>query len=263
MPYQTLTYTLEDHVAEITLDRPEALNALSFQLLAELADVCRRVTVDGARAVLITGVGRGFCAGADLGPDSLVRDENGELALGAGMEKHFYPAMRALWAIEVPIVTAINGVAAGGGSSIALTGDIVIASSNAVFRPSPVNIGLVPDLAATYLLPRLVGTARANGIMMLCEPISAQKALEWGMIWQVVEPDALLETARTTAKKLAASATMAQRAVKVSVRKSLANDYEQQLVLERDLQDVLGRSHDFSEGVAAFWQKRPAQFKGE
>ncbi|HET8706240.1 MAG TPA: enoyl-CoA hydratase-related protein [Pseudomonadales bacterium] len=262
MSYSTLIYSHENNVAEITLNRPEALNALSLELLAELAEVCSRAKAENARAVLITGAGRAFCAGADLGPSTLVRDKKGEIALGAGMENYFYPAMRALWSIEVPIVTAINGVAAGGGSSIALTGDIAIASTAAVFRPSPVNIGLVPDLAATYLLPRLVGTARANGIMMLCEPISAQKALEWGMIWQVVEPGTLLDSARKTAAKLANSATLAQKAVKNSVRQSLFNDYEKQLGVERELQDVLGRSKDFTEGVTAFWEKRPAQFSG-
>lgn len=261
MSYENILYSVADGVATITLNRPESLNSLSSQLLIELREAVLQAPQDGARALLLTGAGRGFCAGADLSePPPL--DDSGKLDLGKALEERYHPALEALFNLDIPVVTAINGVAAGAGASFALAGDIVIAARSAKFRQAFVKIGLLPDASGTWLLPRLVGRARAMGMAMLGEDISAEQALEWGMIWQVVDDEALASHAAEMAQRLASMPTRALAAIRKAVHSSPDNDLQTQLEIERQSQYELGQTQDFQEGVMAFMQKRKPNFTG-
>lgn len=261
-PYQCLRYQISDSVAEITLHRPASLNSLNAELLTELREALEQTQQDGARAVILTGEGRGFCSGADLADQNLPRDADGLPLLGKSLDDYYHPMLETLYALPLPVVHAVNGVAAGAGASIALAGDIVIAARSASFKQAFVNIGLVPDASGTWLLPRLTTRARAMGMCMLGDSISAEQALAWGMIWQMVEDDQLMAEGRSLAARLAAQPTRAIAAIKTALRSGAQNDLSTQLDIESRLQTELGQSQDFIEGVSAFLEKRPPRFTG-
>ena len=255
-----LVENLEAGVLTLTLNRPERLNALNVTLIQALLAAARRAAVDSAcRAVLITGGGRGFCAGADLadralGPGSARPD------LGQALEKGLNPLVRALRGLPKPVVCAVNGPAAGAGANLALACDIVLAAKSAQFLQAFARIGLIPDAGGTFILPRLVGDARARALMMLADPIGAEQAEAWGMIHRAVEDQDLMGEARLVAERLSAGPThtfgLIKRALAASPRASL----DTQLNLERDLQREAGGRDEYVEGVRAFLEKRLANF---
>lgn len=247
------------NVGVLTLNRPDSLNALTPQVLDELRDAVTRLPGDGARCLLLTGAGRGFSSGADLagGSGGGMPDD-----LGLALEQHFNPLIEAIAAAPVPVVAAVNGPAAGAGASLALTADIVIAGASAYFLQAFVNIGLVPDAGATWLLPRLAGRARAMEMMMLGERISAEQAREWGMISRVVADERLAEEGLMLAANLACGPTRA-----LGLIRRLARDAEQlslgdALAAERTAQREAGQTEDFRNAVLAFLQKRQPTFNG-
>jgi 2-(1,2-epoxy-1,2-dihydrophenyl)acetyl-CoA isomerase len=231
-------------------------------MIAEIKTCWEELAADSSvRAVLITGAGRGFCAGADLAdPD---REASATADSGAALEKYFNPTIRLMRTIPKPIVAAVNGVAAGVGMSFALAADIAIAGKSASFLQAFARIGLLPDGGSTWFLPRLVGDQRARALAMLAPQIPAEKAKEWGLIWDVVEDAALMATATEIARKLADGPTLALARIKGALDQSSANDLSAQLDVERDFQRELGRSDDFREGVTAFLAKRKPEFKGK
>jgi len=259
MPYETIRVEITPaSVGVITLNRPDTLNALTAQMLDEMRDAVASLPGEGARALLLTGEGRGFSSGADLtGGGAGIPDD-----LGLALENHFNPLIEALIEAPVPVVAAVNGPAAGAGCSLALTADIVIAARSAYFLQAFVNIGLVPDAGATWLLPRLAGRARAMEMMMLGERIGADKAAEWGMISRVVDDEFLAEEAMVVAASLARGPTKA-----LGLIRGLARDAEQlsltdALAAERIAQRDAGRTDDFRSAVIAFLQKQQPTFEG-
>jgi 2-(1,2-epoxy-1,2-dihydrophenyl)acetyl-CoA isomerase len=262
MSYQTITLAVTDGMAALTLNRPDRLNAFSRQMLEELADAWDKIEKDQAvRAVLLTGAGRAFCAGADLA-DSAAANTGSVPDTGALLEKFYNPMIRKIRALPKPVISAVNGVAAGAGCSLALCADIAVAGKSASFLQAFARIGLMPDAGGTWFLPRLVGDMRARALALLADQIPADKALAWGMIWQVVEDGELLDKATALAKQLAAGPTQAYARIKAALNAASGNTLSAQLDLERDYQRELGRTGDFAEGVAAFLQKRPAKFAG-
>jgi 2-(1,2-epoxy-1,2-dihydrophenyl)acetyl-CoA isomerase len=264
MAYEHILFSEAGGVATLTLNRPGALNALTTELIAEMIEAVDRVRDEGtARVLLLTGAGRAFCSGADLAVGGATGGgQRDPIDAGGRLETHFNPLLERLFALPVPFVTAVNGPAAGAGCSFALAGDIVVASESAYFLQAFVNIGLVPDVGSTWLLPRLAGKARAQGMMMLGEKIPAATALDWGMIWQVVPDAELMATATSLAARLAAGPTKSYALIRHGIRESLDASLTEALAIERRNQRSAGRSPDFAEGVAAFLQKRKANFIG-
>lgn len=258
--YSTILFDVADHVATLTLNRPDKLNAFTAEMHAELKDALARVAApdSGVRALLITGAGRGFCAGQDLAQRA------GPVApdLGDTIEKQFNPLIRALRGLELPVIGAVNGVAAGAGASLALACDITLAARSASFLQAFARIGLIPDSGSTFFLPRLVGEARARGLAMLAEKVSAEQAAGWGMIWKAVDDERLMPEATALARHLATQPTRGLALIKQALNRSSANDLDRQLDVERDLQRIAGKTEDYREGVTAFLEKRPARFKG-
>jgi 2-(1,2-epoxy-1,2-dihydrophenyl)acetyl-CoA isomerase len=244
-------------VATVTLNRPDSLNALNAAMVDELRHAVESLPGSGARALLLTGAGRGFSSGADLA-------SGGGLPADAGLalEKHFNPLIEALFALPIPVVAAVNGPAAGAGCSLALAADLVIAGRSAYFLQAFINIGLIPDAGATWLLPRLAGRARAMEMMMLGERIPAEKALEWGMISRVVEDEFLAEEAVTLAANLAQGPTAALGLIRQLARNAEQLPLSDALAAERVAQRQAGETMDFKAAVAAFLQKRQARFEG-
>jgi 2-(1,2-epoxy-1,2-dihydrophenyl)acetyl-CoA isomerase len=255
---------VEGGVLTLTLNRPQRLNAMNNALIEAINRELARAHDDPAiRAVLLTGTGRGFCAGADLaGGGTVDAAAAAPPDLGANMDRIFNPMIRAMRALPKPIVGAINGVAAGGGANFALACDIVLAARSARFDQAFVRISLIPDLGGTWFLPHLVGDARARALAMLGSSLTADEAERMGMIWQVVDDGALMDEATKLARRLASGPTLSYAAIKQAIHSAATNSLDQQLDLERDSQRALGRSADFREGVAAFLAKRPAEFKG-
>lgn len=254
---------VEDHgaVRVLTLNRPERLNALSPELLAALNAAFAGVAEDDSvRAVLLTGAGRGFCTGADLMQDLAPGQK---LDLGAKIEASYNPLVRRMRSLRKPIVSAVNGVAAGAGMNLALAGDIIIAARSANFTQAFVRIGLLPDAGGTYFLPRLVGDARARAMAMLGETLTAPQAEAAGLVWKLFDDEVFAAEALALAQSLAAKPAEALAAMKLAFNVSGANGLDAQLDLERDLQRELGNSADFAEGVRAFIEKRPAVFSGK
>lgn len=244
-------------VATIRLDRPESLNALNAATVDELRAAVESLPGSGARCLLITGEGRGFSSGADLaGGGGLPGDA------GLALEKHFNPLVEALFALPIPVVAAVNGPAAGAGASLALAADLVVAARSAYFLQAFVNIGLVPDAGATWLLPRLVGRARALEMMMLGERISAEKALEWGLIARVVEDEDLASEAVALATDLALGPTVALGLIRGLARNAAHLPLADALAAERAAQREAGETSDFKTAVAAFLRKLPLKFEG-
>lgn len=251
--------TFDDGVALITLHRPDKLNAFNESMHGELTQVFDRIELDRAiRAVLITGAGRGFCAGQDLND----RSETANVDLGRTLDHLYNPLIRRIRRLERPVVCAVNGVAAGAGANIALACDIVLAARSASFVQAFVKLGLVPDCGGTFMLPRLAGPARAMGMAMLGEKVDAEQAVAWGLIWDVVDDEALMSEAERLAKHLAQQPTAGLGLIKRAINASMTHDLDQQLDLECDLQRRAGRTEDYQEGVRAFLEKRPPRFKG-
>lgn len=261
MTYQCIEYRCEAGIARLTLNRPERLNSFTVAMHAEVRDALDRLIGDGARVLVLTGAGRGFCAGQDLA-DRAVAPGDAPPDLGASIEQHYAPLVRRLRALPLPVVAAVNGVAAGAGANLALACDLVVAARSASFIQSFAKLGLVPDGGGTWSLPRLVGPARAMGLALLGERLSAEQAAAWGLIWACVEDADLAGTVEALAQRLACGPTRGLAATKAALYAAWQNDFDTQLDLERDRQRELGRSSDYAEGVAAFAAKRPPTFTG-
>ena len=260
MTYEKITLAKAEGLATLTLNAPDRLNAVSRRMIAEIKQAWEEIGADGSvRAVLLTGTGRGFCAGADLADP----DRKNDADSGSALDKFFNPVIRSMRALPKPIVAAVNGVAAGVGMSFAMAADITIAAKSASFLQAFSRIGLLPDGGSTWFLPRLVGEQRARALAMLAPQISAEQAKQWGLIWDVVEDAALMPTATELAKRLANGPTQSLARIKDAMNRAAGNDLSQQLDIERDFQRELGRTEDFREGVAAFLAKRKAEFKGK
>ncbi|WP_310498787.1 enoyl-CoA hydratase-related protein [Sandarakinorhabdus sp.] len=266
MAYEHILFEEADGIATLSINRPQVMNALHVGVIEEMIDAVDRVRDEGtARVLLMTGTGRAFCSGADLagGGAGGGKKRSGPPDAGSVLESHFNPLLERLFALPVPFITAVNGAAAGAGCSFALSGDIVIAGRSAYFLQAFVNIGLVPDVGSTWLLPRLAGRARAQAMMMLGDRIKAETALDWGMIYSVVDDDQLLTEARALAARLAKGPTRAYALIRHGIRDCMDKTLSEGLMVERRNQLQAGRSADFVEGVSAFLQKRPAQFTGK
>ena len=259
---ETVLFERDGGVAILTLNRPERLNSFSADMTARLSAILRELEADSAcRAILLTGAGRGFCAGQDLSEGSVAPAPGApKTDVGKAIEERFNPLVRQLRAMPKPIVVAVNGVAAGAGANIALQGDIVLAAKSAKFIQSFVKIGLLPDCGGTWSLTHLLGEARAKALAMLAEPLSAELAAQWGLIWKAVDDAELMSEARKLAAHLATQPTGALAAIKKAVHMATASTMDAALDHERDAQRELGYSDDFAEGVAAFIEKRPAKF---
>jgi 2-(1,2-epoxy-1,2-dihydrophenyl)acetyl-CoA isomerase len=262
MSASSILFDVNAGYATITLNRPDKLNSFNDAMHAELRDAVSTCESDNEiRAVLITGAGRGFCAGQDLS------DRNSGDAplpdLGDTLERNYNPLVRRLRALAKPVVCAVNGVAAGAGANMALACDIVLAARSASFIQAFCKIGLIPDAGGTYTLPRLVGHARALGLSMLGDKLPAEQAAQWGLIWRVVDDDQLMPEAIKLCAHFATQPTHALALMKKALNASLDHNLDQQLEVERNLQRSAGQSEDFREGVKAFLEKRPARFKGK
>ncbi|MFC3579351.1 enoyl-CoA hydratase-related protein [Sphingomonas hylomeconis] len=259
MAYEMILSERRGDVLVLTLNRPERLNAAPPQLFDELRDVIGNL--DGARAVLVTGAGRAFCSGADVAGGALGSDDPGNATFVA-LTKHYNATMAAFADLAVPVVSAVRGPAAGIGCSLALAADFCVASETAYFLQAFVNIGLVPDGGASWMLPRLIGRARATEMMMLGEKVPAAKALDWGMIHKVVADDALDADAFALAERLAAGPTVALGLMKHGLAHALDSDYPAAMLREAENQRAARGSADSMEGGIAFLQKRKPAFKG-
>ncbi|EMT0559414.1 2-(1,2-epoxy-1,2-dihydrophenyl)acetyl-CoA isomerase PaaG [Providencia stuartii] len=254
--------TLENGVLTITLNRPDRLNSFNDEMHRQLSDALKIAERDDTvRCLVITGAGRGFCAGQDLNNRNVSVSEQAP-DLGYSVETFYNPLIRRLTSLPKPIICAVNGVAAGAGAAIALAGDIVIAAKSASFIQSFCRLGLVPDSGGSWFLPQLAGHARAMGMALLGDKISAEQALQWGMIWQVTENDELTTTVNQLAQHLATQPTYGLGLIKKAIYRAATNTLDEQLDLERDLQRLGGRSEDYREGVDAFLNKREPKFKG-
>jgi 2-(1,2-epoxy-1,2-dihydrophenyl)acetyl-CoA isomerase len=262
MNYQHILYAAEGGIARLTLNRPDRLNSFNDAMHAEVRDALSRVKASAdMRVLLLTGAGRGFCAGQDLG-DRAVAPGSEAVDLGASIERNYKPLVLALRALPLPVICAVNGVAAGAGANIALACDIVIAAKSASFIQAFSKIGLMPDSGGTYFLPRLVGSARAIGLSMLGDKLSAEEAAAWGLIWKCVDDAKFAASVEALVQQLATAATRGLAATKQAMYAAGQNTLEQQLDLERDTQRALGQSADYREGVSAFAMKRQPQFTG-
>ncbi len=254
---EDLLVARRDGVHILTLNRPDRLNAFTKSLHAALAAALDEAAQDAAcRAVLLHGAGRGFCAGQDLTEVTPGQD------LGETLEVYFNPLIRRLRTMPKPVICAVHGAAAGAGANLAFACDIVLAAASARFQQAFIRIGLIADAGGTWLLPRLAGSARARGMAMLGEPVSARQAEEWGLIWRMVADEALMEEAERLATHLATQPTHAMGLIKRALDASETHTLDQQLDLERDLQREAGSTPDFHEGVQAFLEKRPPRFTG-
>jgi 2-(1,2-epoxy-1,2-dihydrophenyl)acetyl-CoA isomerase len=259
---ETVKATLAGGLLSLTLNRPDKLNSFNEEMhLALRAAMQRAHDESGIRAILLTGAGRGFCAGQDLG-DRDPRNDTAPPDLGYTIETFYNPLVRQMRSLAKPIICAVNGVAAGAGANIALACDIVIAARSAKFIQAFSRIGLIPDSGGTWTLAQLLGEARAKALALTAEPLAAETAAAWGLIWRVVDDSDLMSESETLGKKLAAGPTFGLGLIKQAIQASAGKTLDQQLDLERDLQRRAGRSADYAEGVAAFLDKRPAEFTG-
>ena len=262
MSYETITLDIADQIATITLNRPERLNACSVEMADELIDAVGSLS-GKARALVLTGAGRAFCSGADLQAKA---EATQSIAGGEGSYRaltlHYNPLMLNLARLDMPVITAVNGPAAGVGCSLGLCGDFVFAGKSGYFLQAFVNIGLVPDGGASWMLPRMIGKARATQMMMLGEKIGADLAAEWGLIYRSVDDAVLQDEARAMATRLANGPTQAYATMRKNILVAMENSYAEQLLAEAEGQRIAGNSADAAEGAMAFVQKRKPAFKG-
>ncbi len=258
MTYESIAVSNENGIARITLNRPDRLNSFTRAMHGELRDAL--ANLGDARVVILTGAGRGFCAGQDLNDRAVAPGE--AVDLGETVEESWNPLIRTLAALPQPVIARVNGVAAGAGANIALACDLVIAGKSAKFIQSFSALGLIPDSGGSWHLPRLVGQARALGLALTGEPLPAEKAAEWGLIWKAVDDDQLDAEVDAVATKLAALPPLGLAAIKQIIRSSWSRSLDEELDLQRDEMRRLGFTQDYREGVAAFLEKRPATFVG-
>lgn len=261
MAYETILLEVDRGIARLTLNRPEKLNSFNLVMHEEVRHAVGSVSGSGARVLILTGAGRAFCAGQDLG-DRAVSPAGAGVDLGESLAKNYNPLVLALTSLPLPVIAAVNGVAAGAGANIALACDLVIAARSASFVQAFAKLGLLPDSGGTWILPRLVGQARALGLTLLGGKLAAEQAAAWGMIWQCVDDADLPATVNALAEQLAAAATRGLAATKAAIRSGWQHSLGEQLDVERDVQRELGRSADYAEGVAAFVAKRTPRFTG-
>jgi 2-(1,2-epoxy-1,2-dihydrophenyl)acetyl-CoA isomerase len=258
MAYESIDFKVEGGIARIILNRPDRLNSFTAAMHSELRDAL--ANLGEARVLVLTGAGRGFCAGQDLNDRAVAPGE--AVDLGETVEASWNPLIRTLTALPQPVIARVNGVAAGAGANIALACDLVIAARSAKFIQSFSAIGLIPDSGGTWALPRLVGQARALGLALTGEPLPAERAAEWGLIWKAVEDEALDAEVDALAQKLAALPPLGLAAIKQMIRASWGHSLDEELELQRDAMRRLGFTEDYREGVAAFLEKRAPKFVG-
>ena len=258
MAYETIEFKLEAGVARLTLNRPDRLNSFTVQMHEEVADALGQL--GEARCLVLTGAGRGFCAGQDLNDRAVAPGQS--VDLGESVEQRYNPLIRLLVALPMPVIARVNGVAAGAGANIALACDIVIAARSAKFIQSFAAIGLIPDSGGTWVLPRLVGQARALGLALTGEALPAEKAEQWGLIWKAVDDQKLDAEVDALAQRFAAGPTRGLARIKTMIRESWGQSLDSELDRQRDAMRELGFSDDYREGVAAFMEKRPPNFTG-
>jgi len=261
MNYTSIQYSNASGVARLTLNRPDRLNSFNAVMHEEFRHALAHVVGDGARVLVLTGAGRGFCAGQDLG-DRAVTPGAKSADLGDSIERNYKPLVLALRNLPMPVIAAVNGVAAGAGASIALACDIVIAARSAAFVQAFCRLGLVPDTGATWFLPRLVGNARAIGLAMLGDKLPAEQAADWGLIWRCVDDAELATTVDALAAQLAVAPTIGLVRTRQAIQGAWQRTLAEQLDVERDFQRELGWTSDYAEGVTAFTEKRPPRFCG-
>jgi len=258
MAYSDIAFDLNDNLAVVTLNRPDKLNATTRNMHAELRSAFDQIEKSRARAVLLTGAGRAFCAGQDLADLRM----DGPKEIQEILREDFNPLVSRIRNLPMPVVCAVNGIAAGAGANLALCCDLVLAAKSAKFLQAFAKIGLIPDAGGTWTLPRQVGEARAKGLSMLAEPLSAEKALEWGLIWQVCEDDTLMAETAALATRLASQPTKAFALIKQAINASSSHGFDAHLAVEARLQEQAAATHDYNEGVTAFLEKRKPVFKG-
>lgn len=263
MKYKNIDNQIKNGVSIITFDRPDKLGAMNAGMMAETMHAIDRASENGkVRCILLTGKGRGFCSGQDL--NDRIQTTNGKHRdLGATLDKGYNKFARKIHSLRIPVVVAVNGIAAGAGASIALLGDIVIAAESASFMQAFVRVGLIPDCGGTYALPRLVGRARALGMTLLGDTIDARTAADWGLIWKVSKDKNLMSDAMDIAKRLASGPTKSYALIKQAIRASDTNSFYEQLEVEMNCQRAAGYTEDHAEGVRAFIAKQPPVFKGQ
>lgn len=263
MSYENIGFDIAEGIARLTLNRPGKLNSFTVAMHTEVRDALEKVKADkSVRVLLLTGAGRGFCAGQDLG-DRAVAPAAAAVDLGESVEKWYAPLVLTLKSLPLPVVCAVNGVAAGAGANLAYGCDIVIAGRSASFIQPFCKLGLIPDTGGTYALPRLVGPARAMGLAMLGDKLSAEQAFNLGLIWKVVDDAQLKDEVEGLLRHFAGAPTRGLARTKKLINGSFSHTLEEQLMLERDAMRELGYTRDYAEGVAAFLEKRPAKFIGE
>ena len=258
MTYETIDFKTKSEIARITLNRPDRLNSFTAQMHSELKDVLD--SLGDARVVILTGAGRGFCAGQDLNDRAVAPGET--VDLGMTVETSWNPLIRTLTTLPQPIIARVNGVAAGAGANVALACDLVIAAKSAKFIQSFSAIGLIPDSGGTWVLPRMVGQARALGLALTGDPLPAEIAAEWGLIWKAVDDDLLDAEVDALAARLASLPPLGLAATKQMIRSSWRHSLDEELNHQRDAMRRLGYTEDYREGVAAFLEKRAPKFTG-
>jgi 2-(1,2-epoxy-1,2-dihydrophenyl)acetyl-CoA isomerase len=263
MTYENILFDISNGIAKLTLNRPDKLNSFTQAMHLEVRDALGRVKADkSARVLVLTGAGRGFCAGQDLSDRAVEPGAKG-VDLGESVEKFYAPLVMELRNLPMPVICAVNGVAAGAGANLALACDIVIAGKSASFIEAFCKLGLIPDTGGTWHLPRLIGLARATGLAMLGEKLTAERAEEWGLIWKSVPDEVLMTEAMALATHFSTAPTKGLAYTKKALQASYANTLPDQLKLEGEMMRELGYSHDYREGVSAFMEKRTPEFKGE
>jgi 2-(1,2-epoxy-1,2-dihydrophenyl)acetyl-CoA isomerase len=262
MNYESITFAVEAGIARLTLNRPDRLNSFTVAMHGEVRDALARISDDqSVRVLLLTGAGRGFCAGQDLG-DRAVAPGSTPVDLGESMEKFYAPLVMRLRSLPLPVICAVTGVAAGAGANLAFACDLVIAKRSASFIQPFCKLGLLPDTGGTYFLPRLAGTARAMGLAMLGEKLSAQQAADWGLIWKCVDDPEFESEVEALVRNLAVAPTLGLARTKIAIYASATNNLQQQLALEGKGMRDLGNTADYREGVDAFMNKRTPAFRG-
>jgi len=263
MAFENILFDIKDGVAQLTLNRPDKLNSFTQAMHLEVREALAQLRAEKTvRVLVLTGAGRGFCAGQDLSDRAVEPGAKG-VDLGDSVEKLYAPLVLALRDLPMPVICAVNGVAAGAGANLALAADIVLAAKSASFVEVFCKLGLIPDTGGTWILPRLIGHARATGLAMLGEKLSAERAEQWGLIWRAVPDEELMTEAMAMARHFATAPTKGLAFTKKAFQLSYGNTLEDQLKLEGQMMRELGNSHDYREGVDAFIAKRAPQFKGE